>query len=161
MDKTIGKRIAELRKQQGFTQEDLAEQFGLSSQAVSKWENDLAYPDILLLPKLAGLLGITVDALLTGEKPPETRLLPEEKRKPADEMLLRIHAQEADGGTVRINIPLILMKNLTDIETINISGIDLAKQIDFNKVFELAERGLMGKLIEAEDDGDRVEIWVE
>lgn len=61
---SLGNRIAELRKKAGFTQEQLADKLGLTYQAVSKWENDLSCPDILLLPDLACLLGISIDDLL-------------------------------------------------------------------------------------------------
>lgn len=61
---TIGKRIRTLRKQHGMTQEQLAEQVGVSPQAVSKWENDNSCPDISILPILAEALNVTVDMLL-------------------------------------------------------------------------------------------------
>ena len=64
MEQTLGKRIMENRKRLGWTQDRLAEQMGVSAQAVSKWENDQSCPDISLLPKLAELFGITVDELL-------------------------------------------------------------------------------------------------
>ena len=46
----IGNKIRELRKQRGITQEQLAESIGISFQAVSKWENNIALPDITLVP---------------------------------------------------------------------------------------------------------------
>ena len=63
---TIGKNIAELRKSSGMTQEQLAEILGVSSQTVSKWENDTTMPDIMLLPTIAGSFDITVDELYGG-----------------------------------------------------------------------------------------------
>lgn len=71
-EETLGKRIVAHRKKLGLTQDALAEQLGVTAQAVSKWENDLSCPDIAMLPKLAGLFGITVDALLGLEKEEET-----------------------------------------------------------------------------------------
>ena len=68
---TIGKNIAELRKNNGMTQEQLAEILGVSSQTVSKWENDTTMPDITLLPAIAGCFNITVDELYGGRKPKE------------------------------------------------------------------------------------------
>lgn len=68
MDNTIGKRISALRREKGLKQEDIAQALGVSSQAVSKWENDQSCPDISLLPKLARLLGVSVDTLLSGEE---------------------------------------------------------------------------------------------
>ena len=46
---TMGKRISDLRKRKGMTQEQLAQQVGVTAQAVSKWENDLSCPDISIL----------------------------------------------------------------------------------------------------------------
>lgn len=60
----IGKKIKELRKQRGITQEQLAESIGVSFQAVSKWENNVALPDITLVPILASYFGVTTDELL-------------------------------------------------------------------------------------------------
>ena len=60
----LGKRIKELRIENNLTQEELAEQLGVSFQAVSRWENDLTYPDITLLPILANMFGVSVDFLL-------------------------------------------------------------------------------------------------
>lgn len=67
MANTLGSRITEYRKTKGITQDQLAEHMGVSSQAVSKWENDLSCPDIALLSKLADYFGITIDKLLRGE----------------------------------------------------------------------------------------------
>ncbi len=65
MDNNIfGQMIMKKRKEIGITQGNLAEKLGVSFQAVSKWENGAAYPDIELLPKIAVILGTTVDAIL-------------------------------------------------------------------------------------------------
>lgn len=68
MDSTLGKRITANRKRLGLTQDQLAEQLGITAQAVSKWENDLSCPDISILPKLVDIFGITTDALLGREE---------------------------------------------------------------------------------------------
>lgn len=70
---TIGKNIADLRKSNGMTQEQLAETLGVSSQTVSKWENGITMPDIMLLPVIAGCFDITVDELYGGRKTIEKR----------------------------------------------------------------------------------------
>ena len=70
MEQTLGKRIAQNRKQLELTQEQLAEKLGVSPQAVSKWENDQSCPDISLLPKLAEIFGCSTDALLGCEPAP-------------------------------------------------------------------------------------------
>lgn len=60
-----------LRKQMGITQEQIAQQVGVSKAAVSKWETGLSYPDILLLPKIATYLNVSIDTLL-GYQPQMT-----------------------------------------------------------------------------------------
>ena len=59
----LGKKIRQLRFRAGLTQEQLAEKLGIGAQAVSKWENAVAMPDITLLPLLAGIFGVTIDDL--------------------------------------------------------------------------------------------------
>lgn len=58
----IGKQIASLRKEKGIKQEELANYVGVSTQAVSKWENG-GVPDTELLPKIADFFGVSVDSL--------------------------------------------------------------------------------------------------
>lgn len=59
----IGNRIKALRKARGLTQEQLANAIGISFQAVSKWETNIAYPDITLAPVLANFFGVSMDEL--------------------------------------------------------------------------------------------------
>ena len=68
MEETLGKRIAANRRRLKLTQDQLAEQLGVTAQAVSKWENDLSCPDIGILPRLASIFGSSVDALLGCER---------------------------------------------------------------------------------------------
>lgn len=66
---TMGGVIAALRKEKGMTQLELAEQMGVTDKAVSKWERDLSCPDVASLPKLAQILGVTVDELMQSPAP--------------------------------------------------------------------------------------------
>ncbi len=59
----LGKKIRQLRFRAGLTQEQLADRLGVGAQAVSKWENTVAMPDITLLPCLAEIFGVTIDDL--------------------------------------------------------------------------------------------------
>ena len=67
MAETFGQRLSRLRKEKGLTQEDIAKRIIISPQAVSKWENDISSPDILVLSSLADILGVSVDQLLGRE----------------------------------------------------------------------------------------------
>ncbi|MBR5343314.1 MAG: helix-turn-helix domain-containing protein [Oscillospiraceae bacterium] len=69
MNETMGAIIARKRKELGLTQEQLAGELNISYQAVSKWENELSSPDIMTLPLLADLFGITIDELFGRERP--------------------------------------------------------------------------------------------
>ena len=72
MKKTLGTMIAELRKQQGMTQMELAGKMGVTDKAVSKWERDLSCPDINSLPDLAEILGVSVDELMQVKREAES-----------------------------------------------------------------------------------------
>lgn len=165
MKKTLGERIAEKRKAKGLKQEELAESLGLSAQAVSKWENDLSCPDIMTLPPLAEILGCSVDELLTGKgEVREAVLIPEEERKAFEKLILRIYVNGADGERVRVNLPLPLIKVFLEMG-MSISGMGGEKlnglNIDWNAIITMVEQGVIGKLVEVDDDGDHIEIVVE
>ena len=64
----MGAFVAELRKEKGMTQRELAAKLNITDKAVSKWERGLSLPDIALLTPLAQELGISVGELLDGEK---------------------------------------------------------------------------------------------
>ena len=164
MNETIGNRISKFRKAKNLTQEELANQVGVSSQAVSKWENDASCPDISLLPQLCKVLGVTTDELLTG-KNDEVKMMPAGQRKPLDALTLRIKVDSAEGDKVRVNLPMSLVKVGLEMGmdlSGSVSGMESLKKVDLNKVLELVERGLIGKLVEVESaEGDTVEIVVE
>ena len=166
MEMTIGKRIAALRREKNLKQDDLAQMLEVSPQAVSKWENDQTCPDISLLPKLAKILGVSVDELLSGkqELQPVVTLVPEDQRKDIKDMVLRIVVDSADGDKVRVNLPMALVQLAMEMgmEMPQISGNEALKNIDLAQVMELVRHGAMGNLIEVESaDGDIVRIFVE
>lgn len=66
---TLGATIAALRKGMGMTQLELAEKMGVTDKAVSKWERDLSVPDVHSIPKLAQILGVSVEELMQVKKP--------------------------------------------------------------------------------------------
>ena len=61
---SVGKTIATLRKEKGWSQEDLALQMGVSRQSVSKWESMSSLPDLDKIIKLSNLFGVSTDYLL-------------------------------------------------------------------------------------------------
>ena len=80
---TLGNRIQKLRKEKGFSQEDLAFALGVSRQAISKWENDISSPDTENLIALAGILGVDLSALVPLEQEqPKEEGVPEKRSFP-------------------------------------------------------------------------------
>lgn len=161
--KTIGQNIAAYRKQKGLTQEGLAEICSVTPQAVSKWENDLSYPDITLLKPLSRAFGVSVDALLDDGEGPVAKLGGEPD---TDRMLLRLRVNSADGDKVSINLPLKLVEMLVAndvlLSKISAGKGDWVKSVDFKQILSLVSLGVTGKLLEVQSaDGDVVEIWAE
>lgn len=74
----FGAFLAQIRREKGYTQKDLAEKLYVSDKAVSKWERGLSVPDVSLLVPLAELLGVTVTELLEGHRLSSATLAPSE-----------------------------------------------------------------------------------
>ncbi len=163
-NETLGKRIAELRRQRGLTQDQLAEAMNVSPQAVSKWENDLSCPDITMLPGLADYFHVTIDFLMRGEPADEVRMVPAEQRKNVDDMILKLYVLSSDGDKVKMNLPLPLVQAAITlgVQPSMLGGKDVLKDIDLESILKLVEKGLVGKLLELQSaEGDIVEITVE
>ena len=75
--KSIGETIATLRKEKGMTQSQLAEKMNVTDKAVSKWERDLSCPDINSIPKLAEVLDVSVEELLSAQSKKESHKVDE------------------------------------------------------------------------------------
>lgn len=76
----LNERIMQLRKQAGWTQEQLGEKLGVSRQAVSKWEAGQANPDVTYLAEMCRLFGVSSDWLLLGKGGPAPNGAAEEKQ---------------------------------------------------------------------------------
>ena len=70
MTKSMGELISTRRKELGMTQKDLADRLNITDKAVSKWERDIACPDTATIPKLAEILDLSVEVLLSGKSAP-------------------------------------------------------------------------------------------
>ena len=60
----IGECILNYRRKQGLTQGEFGELLGVSAVAISKWEREICYPDIFLLPELSRLIGVSIDEMM-------------------------------------------------------------------------------------------------
>ena len=106
MAHSIGKTIAELRKEKGWTQVELAEKLQVSDKAVSKWEKDDAFPSVEFFPVLASLFGVSIDFLMTGKAPEKEVILMSKMEmcaKNDDVSMLsgiNIHSKDENGKTL-------------------------------------------------------------
>ena len=160
MQETFGQRFARIRKQRGLTQEELGEKFGLSGQAVSKWENDASMPDVSLLVDLSETLNVSLDELLGKEQLP-ARIVPEEERKDTNNLVLKIRVNSADGDKITLNLPMGLVKAGIMMGPM-IEGNSAMENIDFDKIIELVDQGMVGEIVTVESaDGDTIRVFVE
>ena len=159
-DKTLGQRIAYFRKLRGITQEDLGEKCGVSSQAVSKWENDISAPDITLLSTLAETFGISTDQLLGLKREVASAVDPETIDE--DRLLLKIDIESNDGDKIKINVPYKLGLVFLQSESVGEKNGEALKNVDFKQIAEMVRMGLLGHVVDIESaDGDKVKISVE
>ncbi len=156
--KTIGARISEARKTLGYTQEEFSQMLDVTAQAVSKWENDISCPDIQLLPKIADILGMTTDELLTGKKAQS-----EKQESSADavniytsNLKININVSKPGQKPINVSLPLAMVKKFAKIGN-GISGILGNGEIEgvkLDEILQLVENGATGEILNvvAEDD---------
>ncbi len=163
---TLGKKIQKLRKEKNWTQEELAERLGVSSQAVSKWETDISSPDISLLRPLAAVMEISVDYLLNPneEEQAQVWMAAENKKKKLEDMILHLSVISADEDIIKLNLPMPLVQMFLEMgmEMPKVKNKEVLEKKDLEKILLLAEKGAMGKLLEIQSsDGDLIEIVIE
>lgn len=157
-NRTLGQRIAQYRKLRGITQEELGEKCGVSSQAVSKWENDISAPDITLLATLAEIFGISADELLGIKKEATTVVKPETIDE--DRLLIKMEARSANGDKALFTIPYKLGKLFLQSEMGR--NNDALKGIDFDQIARMVKMGMLGPIIECKSaHGDYAKLTVE
>ncbi len=164
MEKTIGKKLYDLRKQSGFTQDYVAEKLGVSAQAVSKWENDIACPDIMTLPKIAELYSITIDELFKNEEVQSNVKFEKTEKVNENELIFRVYVDTANGDDIKVNLPYLLVKELInvgkDISSM-FTGIDLSG-VNFESIFRMVEMGVLGEIVTVKtQNGDDIRVVVE
>ena len=104
--KTTGKIISKKRKALGMTQKELADILNVSNRTVSKWETGDGYPDISILPELSAKLEISIDELLTGEKPEPIII-----EKPSESSEKKLHGRFMIAEIVAFSLHLRQMRS--------------------------------------------------
>ena len=93
----LADKIIDERKKNGWSQEELAEQLGVSRQSVSKWESAGSVPDLKKVIQMAELFGVSTDYLLKDELEKENRDVVETSGSDADSPLRRVSMEEANA----------------------------------------------------------------
>lgn len=178
---TFGEKLNHMRKKAGFTQEEVSHRLGISPQAVSKWENDLSCPDIMLLPEIAKLYGISVDALLGDDDLSKTEETAAEKKQPEQSApktdikknlnnsnsFVKVKVLSQFGDNVNVKLPVSLLKSLKGVlgnikfNNSVTGGIDLSG-LDIDMIFDLVESGAIGEIVDiTTQNGDIIKVCVE
>ena len=169
MEKTIGKKLYELRKQSGFTQDYVAEKLGVSAQAVSKWENDIACPDIMTLPSIAQLYCITIDELFNNDDIQSNVKYEKPEQINEEDLVLRVYVDTVHGDKIKVTLPYLVVKEFVkagkNISAVVggtvVSGVDLSV-IDFDLIFGMVANGVLGEIVNVQtQNNDIVRVVVE
>lgn len=187
MTTSVGRTITRLRLERGLTQERLAARMGVSPQAVSKWENDINYPDVASLPQLADALGTSVDALLRGVEPTTASASASQDRPPAGSPATgalvpttaptkdarstslgrQLRIQVTGSEIVDLAVPLALVTSLSgflrsipQLRTVTAErGLDLDSVL--RAVTSAAESAGPATLVDIDDGNDHVRICID
>lgn len=159
MKNTIGENIAYFRKKKAMTQEELSEKMHVTAQAVSKWENDLSYPDLESIGRLARILDTTADSLIEGaEQVPSVKVAGTEN---IERRIFAISVQTKDESKVSIHlrVPMELVLQ-ADVEggLADLVGEEAAGYM--KKMLELIKKGLVGPVVDVQSEGADVKIEV-
>ena len=137
---TLGRRIQELRKGLGMSQEELGERMGVSRQAISKWEGDQTIPELDKLIALSKLFGLTVGQLLGVEQPfPAPAGVPNTPK--------RIKAVLAGMGAAILILAVLMGALWSQVLVLN-------RRIAAEEEFDLEKRGKLYAQIDDQVDAD-------
>ena len=153
---TIGQNIAYFRKQKNMTQEELAEKMSVTAQAISKWECDASYPDIITVQALSKVLGVSVTELLDGiQTPAQINDAPQEI---IDRRIVRIEVK-TDGTTIVTRFPVPAMKKAIENGTLErLIGDDFE---EVASILGMIDAGMTGRLVDVNTPDTQVVITVE
>ncbi len=161
---TIGGNIAFFRKKAGMTQEELSEKMNVTAQAVSKWENDQSYPDLLCAKKLAEVLRVSTDELFEGERRLPVETDADAARISRRILVIRVETDEGVAGppvNVHVRIPVnVIMKAHENGTLGELLGNDIAVN-QIGTVVGMIKEGVVGTLLDVQADGVSTQISVE
>lgn len=148
MKHTIGQNVAYYRKKTGMTQEELSEKMGVTAQAVSKWENDLSYPDLECVGRLANILGVSVDELIHGEEAHRSVQVVGTDDPGKRILVISVHVKQEPSTTVLVRIPMALVLQAhADGRLAELIG-ENAQYVE--QWLEVIKQGAVGKIVDVQ-----------
>lgn len=114
-----GRFIADLRKEKGWTQVELADKLGVTDKAVSRWETGKGFPDISLMKPISETLEITVNELLVG-----VRIDPEYSQKKADDTIIQTLSDSKELVNKIINVAIFALGGIVLVWSLLFLGYD-------------------------------------
>ena len=115
--------------------------------------------------ELSKIFNVTIDELLVGKKETEeVKLVPQEERKNLKDIKLKIQIFSGENDKIIINLPMSLLEVALEmgLDMANVSGNENLKNVDLNKIVQLAKQGVIGNLMEIEtSDNHIIKIFVE
>ena len=169
--KTIGENITALRKENHLTQEQLAEKMNVTSQAVSKWENGLSFPDVETVARLSELFGCTTDKIITGKSP--VCVSPADPPGSLSNRVVHFHFVEYDDDPedneyTDIRIPAEVFIKMQDQGWLDslfgrkIQENRIGKFFDPSEpVIQLLKEGVVGSVIDIKNDDSALTVTIE
>ncbi|MBO5939490.1 MAG: helix-turn-helix domain-containing protein [Clostridia bacterium] len=151
----LGKNIAYFRKEKGLTQAELGVLLGVSNQAVSKWETEQTMPDVMLLPNLAKVLDVSIDALygdFTTEKHQEIGINVSED----DRRILTISVP-TNGVDVKTRLPVVAIQSIFGNALLK----DCLPEEEIEALLSMLENDTRGTLLNVDSGECKVTISVE
>ena len=152
---SLGKNIANLRKEKGLTQAELGDLLGVSNQAVSKWEMEMTMPDVMLLPQIANVLGVDLNDLYGTKKdiPEFSIAAPKLEDNTQDRRILNISAK-VEGVDVKIRMPAKALQSILDL---CFDDDDEQKKA----LTEILDSPMSGTVIDVDNEDCKAKICVE
>ncbi len=173
MELNLSENIREMRKARGITQTELAQSLSVTPQSVSRWETGQAYPDVVLLPKIAKYFDVTLDELMLGLESSLTIYRKEfieaskavhsentlENRKRVCDILEVLTREKPREYMVLYFTNLMVMKN--EYDNVSESRLDdLREQLcEMLNNLPLGERCVSLVSIIRSEDEDKLDIW--
>lgn len=116
---SIGKNIARLRKEKGMTQAELGERLGVSNQAISKWEQEMTMPDVMILPDIAKIFNVPIENLYFYDAKVEeiTDKISNKIVKNNDGRVLAVFVEDNDS-VVKTRVPIEAIQTLLANENV-------------------------------------------